>query len=106
MANTVEGALVACGVNNINNVVGGQNNSTRMALDMFGSMFETSMDKTFSDLDDELSSYTSLTQPQGQIQRSTAQVTATNATVGGTGTISLRGIMGGRNSQSKRARHS
>ena len=43
MANTVQEALVACGVNTINNVIGRQNNSERMAIDMFGSIFETCM---------------------------------------------------------------
>ena len=68
MANTVQEALVACGVNTINNVVSGQNNSDRMAIDMFGSIFETCIDKTFDDVDDEFLSYSSLTQVQGQIR--------------------------------------
>ena len=68
MVHTIIDALITCGVDNINNVNGGQNNSQRLAEDMFGGTFTTCLDKTFTEMDTELKGYSDLTQAQGQIR--------------------------------------
>ena len=67
MVHTIVDALVACGVDNINNVTGGQNNSQRLAEDMFGGRFTMCLDKTFTEMETEFKGYSDLTQAQGQI---------------------------------------
>ena len=68
MVHTIEEALIAGGVNTINNQIGGQSNAQHLVDDMLGGVYSTCMDKTFTDMDNEFKSYTDLTQAQGHIR--------------------------------------
>ena len=68
MANTVIDALALCGVPNGNVLFDGRNAATRISSDVFGDDFNTCMDLSFEDLDNDWKSYSSLTAAQGQIR--------------------------------------
>ena len=68
MVHTIEEALIAGGVNTINNQIGGQSNAQHLVDDMLGGVYSTCMDKTFTDMDNGFKSYTDLTQAQGHIR--------------------------------------
>ena len=64
---TVRSALAACGVSDVI----GWNNQTdaqRIASDLFDDDFNSCMDKTFSQLDEDWKTYASVTQANGQIR--------------------------------------
>ena len=64
---TVLEALVACGVDNANNF-NGNTPAWRLSNELFSDDFESCLDKTQQELDDDLKSYSTLTQLQGQIR--------------------------------------
>lgn len=58
---TVEDALVACGVSNVN-MFNDQSDAERMAEDLLNDDFYSTMDKTFEELDEDFKTYANLTQ--------------------------------------------
>ena len=66
--NTIEEALIACGVNAINSSIGGQSNSKHLLDDMFDKKYLIhASTKTFADMDAEFKGYTDLTLTQGHV---------------------------------------
>ena len=64
---TVLDALVACGVDNIS-LFNGNSPAWRLSNELFSDDFESCLDKTQQELDEDLKSYSTLTQTQGQIR--------------------------------------
>ena len=67
-AHTVRSALVLCGVNDAPPLWEQMTDAQRIASDLFDDDFNTCMDKTFSDLDEDWKTYSNVTQAQGQIR--------------------------------------
>ena len=65
--NTLEDLLTACGVPN-DGLFNGATNANRIAHDIFNNDFNSCMDVTFDDFDQECKTYSSLTINQGQIR--------------------------------------
>ena len=65
--NTVEEALIICGVNNVL-LFQGDTAATRLVTDIFIDTYESMKDKTFAELDADFKSYSDLTAMQGQIR--------------------------------------
>jgi hypothetical protein len=68
---TVERAMSDCGVNNIN-LYEGNTQAQCMATDIFSDDFNTCIDKTNEELDEDFKDYSSLTIANGQIKLSPA----------------------------------
>ena len=64
---TVFDAMVLSGANDGDSFQG-RSSAQRIATDIFEDDFNTSMDKTYKDLDDDLKMFSSLTAMQGQIR--------------------------------------
>ena len=64
---TVTDAMVLCGVPN-QTLFNGSTNAQRIAEDVFDDDFQSTMDKTFQELEDDFKSYSSMTVNQGQIR--------------------------------------
>ena len=64
---TVRQALVACGVDNVN-LFNGHTAAWRLSEEIFSNDFESCLDKTQIEIDDDFKSYSRLTQGQGQIR--------------------------------------
>ena len=64
---TVRMGMAECGVNDID-LFNDQTAAERLAEDLFGSSFETCLDKTHEELDADFKTYSELTQVQGQIR--------------------------------------
>jgi len=64
---TVFDTMVLSGANDADNFQG-RSSAQRIATDIFVNDFNTSMDKTYKDLDDDLKMFSSLTTMQGQIR--------------------------------------
>ena len=64
---TVLDALVACGVDNMS-LFNGNSPAWRLSNELFSDDFESCLDKTQQELDEDLKSYSTLTQAQGQIR--------------------------------------
>jgi hypothetical protein len=64
---TVEQAMIDCGVSD-NIVYDGQTQAERISIDIFGDDFQTCMDKTNEELDDDFKDYSSSTVANGQIR--------------------------------------
>jgi hypothetical protein len=59
--------MIACGVKD-EALFGGDTPAQRIAADLFGDDFSTCMDKSYEELNQELKTYSDLTQNQGQIR--------------------------------------
>ncbi len=64
---TVQQALAACGVNNVD-LFDGETQAQRLATDMFDNSYESCKDKTSHEMDSDFKTYSTLTQAQGQIR--------------------------------------
>ena len=64
---TVTDAMIACGVDTTI-IFNGSNKAERIAADVFDNDFRSCIDKTVTDLDDDLKDYSVLTVAQGQIR--------------------------------------
>ena len=69
MANTVYDAMVLCGVDDVARF-NGDTASERIATEMFDDDFRSCVDKTMSEVEDDLKSWSTLTINQGQIRLS------------------------------------
>lgn len=67
VGNTVTVAMVACGVDNTT-LFEGNTKARRIALDVFDDEFNTCVDKTIEELDNDFKDYSVLTVNQGQIR--------------------------------------
>ena len=65
---TVQRALQECGVINVPTLYDGQLQVQRMETNMFDKDYETMMDKTYSELCDDLKGYSSLSVANGRIR--------------------------------------
>ena len=66
---TMLDAMIACGVDN-NTAFNGQNQAQRISADILGDDYASCIDKTKSELDDDLKAYSALTATNGQIRLS------------------------------------
>ena len=64
---TITDAMVLCGIPD-GNPFNGSTQAQRIAVDVFDDDFQSTMDKTFQELEDDFKSYSSLTVNQGQIR--------------------------------------
>ena len=64
---TVQDAIILCGVNDAT-VFNGSTKAERIADDVFDDDFQSCMDKTIKELDEDLKSYSALTIGNGQIR--------------------------------------
>ena len=62
----VHNAMIACGINDVN-LFRDKSEAQRIASDIFQESFDTCMDKTFDEVDNDLKTYSVLTQANGQI---------------------------------------
>ena len=67
---TVRQALAACGVLNEPPLFEGLTEAQSMATDLFNDSYQDCIDKTYSDIDDDLRGYSALTPAQGRIRLS------------------------------------
>jgi hypothetical protein len=64
---TVLDAMIACGVDNVN-LFNGETQAQRIAVDVFDDEFDSCIDKTREEFDDDLKGYSALTIVNGQIR--------------------------------------
>ena len=67
VANTVRQLLAIAGVDDVQQF-NGETQAQRLSADMFDDTFTSCMDKTYEELDSDLTMYSSLTVAQGQIR--------------------------------------
>ena len=65
---TVVDALALCGISNVGPVFNGDSPAERVSADIFADDFMTCMDKTFSELDEDWKTYSSLTAANRQLR--------------------------------------
>lgn len=67
LPNTVLGAMIACGLDNVT-VNNGMTNAARIATDCFDNSFDTCLDKSFDDIEADFKTFSVLDPDQGQIR--------------------------------------